>query len=175
MPVVPCFYKAKGASKHNGGFFQDVMKTWRKDEMQLLFTILVTVMIFLDFSIFICVVNLKTRYYTQGLLTVRTPIWWLFPLSIGPANYASSGRLLLWCPWHHVWEAASKESRGFGWFWWATPSCRFHHPTHWRQAFSYCQQEIQPRDASTLLLVYDECIQTDHIEEIAEHLLVVLL
>ena len=37
------------------------------------------------------------------------------------------------------------------------------------------QQEIQPRDASTFLLIYDECIQADHIEELAEHLLVVLL
>ena len=33
----------------------------------------------------------------------------------------------------------------------------------------------QPRDASTLLHLYDECIQADHIEERVEHLLVVFL
>jgi len=44
-------------------------------------------------------VELKTRYYTEGFLTARTAIWWLFPLSTGPADYTSPGRLLLWCPW----------------------------------------------------------------------------
>jgi len=37
---------------------------------RILFTIIATVM---NFYIFICVVDLKTRYYTLGILTVRTP------------------------------------------------------------------------------------------------------
>jgi len=93
----------------------------------------------------------------------RTPVWWLFLIFIVPADYKFSGRLFLWCSCHRVWETVSKESRRCGWFWLGTPSCRLLHSTPWRQAFCQCKQEIQTRDPSTLLLIYDECIQVDQI------------
>jgi len=54
-PLFIVSIKQEEQCKHNGGFFQDVMRTWCKDEMQLLFTILVTFMIFFRFlNFYLC-------------------------------------------------------------------------------------------------------------------------
>ena len=60
--------KQEEQCKHNGGFSQYVMKNCCKDEMWGLFTILAT------FFFLICVVELQTWYYIQGLLIVRIVI-----------------------------------------------------------------------------------------------------
>ena len=58
--------------------------------------------------------DLKTRHYTYGLLTFRTPTKWFFPLSIDPADYMSPGRLLFWCPWHQAGKQHPKSQEGLG-------------------------------------------------------------